>query len=104
MAFVLSYAKQIAEAHAESVIKDCVITVPPFFRHEASAPAAAAPQPQPRRCRHHRRAATLPHWNRSAAAAAAPLSHRRSITELPPPLHRCRCTAAASSLCHAALA
>ena len=34
VAFVLSYAKQIAEAHAESVIKDCVITVPPYWRHE----------------------------------------------------------------------
>jgi len=34
VAFVLSYAKQIAEKHAGSAIKDCVITIPPFFRHE----------------------------------------------------------------------
>ena len=33
VAFVLSYAKQIAEAHAGSVIKDCVITIPPYFNH-----------------------------------------------------------------------
>lgn len=33
VAFVLSYAKQIAEAHAGSTIKDCVITIPPFFDH-----------------------------------------------------------------------
>lgn len=32
-AFVLSYAKQIAEGHAKTPIKDCVITVPPFFGH-----------------------------------------------------------------------
>ena len=30
-AFVLSYAKQIAEGHAKTSIKDCVITCPPFF-------------------------------------------------------------------------
>jgi len=33
VAFVLSYAKQIAEGHAGSAVKDCVITVPPFFGH-----------------------------------------------------------------------
>jgi len=33
VAFVLSYAKQIAEAHAGSTIKDCTITIPPFFNH-----------------------------------------------------------------------
>ena len=33
VAFVLSYAKQIAEAHAESSVKDCVIAIPPFFGH-----------------------------------------------------------------------
>jgi len=33
VAFVLSYAKQISERHAGSVIKDCVITIPPFFDH-----------------------------------------------------------------------
>ena len=37
-AFVLSYAKQIAEKHAGASVKDCVITVPPFFRHEARPP------------------------------------------------------------------
>jgi hypoxia up-regulated 1 len=41
-AFVLSYAKQIAEAHAGSVIKDCVITIPPFFRHEERTAMLAA--------------------------------------------------------------
>ena len=34
VAFVLSYAKQIAEKHAGSAVRDAVITVPPFFRHE----------------------------------------------------------------------
>ena len=33
VAFVLSYAKQIAEGHAGSSVKDCVITIPPFFNH-----------------------------------------------------------------------
>jgi len=33
VAFVLSYAKQIAEGHAKTSIKDCVITIPPFFGH-----------------------------------------------------------------------
>lgn len=33
VAFVLSYAKQISEAHAGSSIKDCVITIPPYFDH-----------------------------------------------------------------------
>ncbi|KAL1495130.1 hypothetical protein AB1Y20_016997 [Prymnesium parvum] len=33
VAFVLSYAKQISEAHAGSAIKDCVITIPPYFDH-----------------------------------------------------------------------
>uniref|UniRef100_A0A7S0Q2K2 Uncharacterized protein n=1 Tax=Coccolithus braarudii TaxID=221442 RepID=A0A7S0Q2K2_9EUKA len=32
VAFVLSYAKQIAEAHAGSAIKDAVILVPPYFK------------------------------------------------------------------------
>lgn len=44
VAFVLSYAKQIAEAHAGSVIKDCVITVPPFWRHEERTAMLAAAQ------------------------------------------------------------
>jgi len=34
VAFVLSYAKQIAEKHAGSAVKDAVITIPPYFRHE----------------------------------------------------------------------
>ena len=43
VAFVLSYAKQIAEAHAGSAIKDCVITIPPFFGHlERQAVLSAA--------------------------------------------------------------
>lgn len=33
VAFVLSYAKQIAEGHAKSSVKDCVITIPPHFGH-----------------------------------------------------------------------
>ena len=33
VAFVLSYAKQIAEGHANAAVKDCVITIPPFFGH-----------------------------------------------------------------------
>jgi len=33
VAFVLTYAKQIAEGHAGSSVKDCVITIPPFFGH-----------------------------------------------------------------------
>jgi len=33
VAFVLSYAKQISEAHAGSAVKDCVITIPPYFDH-----------------------------------------------------------------------
>jgi len=45
VAFVLSYAKQIAEAHAESVIKDCVITVPPYWRHEERTPLNPNPNP-----------------------------------------------------------
>ena len=44
VAFVLSYAKQIAEAHAGSVIKDCVITVPPYWRHEERTAMLAAAQ------------------------------------------------------------
>jgi len=32
VAYVLSYAKQIAEGHAKTAIKDAVITVPPFWR------------------------------------------------------------------------
>jgi len=44
VAFVLSYAKQIAEAHAGSVIKDCVITVPPSWRHEERTAMLAAAQ------------------------------------------------------------
>jgi len=31
VAFVLSYAKQIAEGHSGSSVRDCVITIPPFF-------------------------------------------------------------------------
>jgi len=33
VAFVLTYAKQIAEGHAGITVKDCVITVPHFFGH-----------------------------------------------------------------------
>ena len=33
VAFVLSYAKQIADNHAGAKVKDCVITIPPFFAH-----------------------------------------------------------------------
>jgi len=33
VAFVLTYAKQIAEGHAQAAVKDCVITIPPFFGH-----------------------------------------------------------------------
>jgi len=31
-AFILSYAKQISEAHVGQVVRDCVLTVPPFWR------------------------------------------------------------------------
>ena len=34
VAFVLSYAKQIADNHAGAKVKDCVITIPPFFARE----------------------------------------------------------------------
>jgi len=72
VAFVLSYAKQIAEAHAGSVIKDCVITVPPSWRHEARPPPArpparptrrpAPPPPPPRACtRAHSTRRSPPH-------------------------------------------
>ena len=44
VAFVLAYAKQIAERHAGSAIKDAVITIPPFFGHlERQAVLSAVP-------------------------------------------------------------
>jgi len=43
VAFVLSYAKQLAEAHAGSPVKDAVITVPPFWKEpERNAMLGAA--------------------------------------------------------------
>ena len=61
MAFVLAYAKQIAEGHMGkgSNIKDCVITIPASFRHEARprpgqlarSPRAARRTPPPARRR-----------------------------------------------------
>ena len=68
VAFVLSYAKQIAEKHAGSVIKDCVITVPPYYRHEAPPPAAPRPPPP----------------LGLAAPSAPPLVHRPPALERPP--------------------
>jgi hypoxia up-regulated 1 len=31
-AFILSYAKKISEAHVEGVVRDCVLTVPPYWK------------------------------------------------------------------------
>ena len=61
VAFVLSYAKQIAEGHAGTSIKDAVITVPPFFGHIEVCRATTPP-------RYH--AAALP--RRRAAAIRMP--------------------------------
>ena len=90
VAFVLSYAKQIAEAHAGSVIKDCVITVPPYWRHEErpasrhAPPSVAppAPPPAPPRLRRPRRpalcrrapAVPLARQERTAMLAAAQIA------------------------------
>lgn len=42
VAFVLSYAKQMAEAHAGSPVKDAVITVPPHFKESERAAMLSA--------------------------------------------------------------